>query len=366
MLLPDINQESFFSSPNDLVTAVLGSPQPAKGADPVTPPPPPPDEPKFGDVPASAFNTALPLATEGLVTRIEDIKSLHEQAQKATALATRISELESTQANAFKPASPFVEKLNSLVASGADSARIAAYWSLANSDLDAMSPLDIISFSTKLEHPTLSDAEVKDYVLAKYGLDGDEIDINSLPAAKMAQLKIESSQAKAKLETERVRLETITPQMPSDDNSGAMRKVQGEASATFWNEVLTGIPVQPKFSFEDSEKGIPKYEFNFNPRPEVLAAARESVLNYVRENPDAYPKTQDGAKAISEAVNTLVMSHSTQDFMRAMFLDMHNSMLQEFATRNAGPIPDRSDAARAAPPKQQTESLVQKVLGNRQ
>lgn len=355
--------EPVVPAPQDLVSLIMGAGEPAKGAD--NTPPPQVDVPKIGDVPADQFYSALTSATGVEVKSVDEIKSWRENASKAEEYQRRLSELEAAASGTIKPANGFVAKLNDLLANGADAARVSAFWQLSNADIDKMDPLDVIVFQHEIENPGLSKDEVKAFVLNKYGLDLEGVDVNSLPAAKSAQLKIESAAAAAKLKAERVALETINPQAPAAPDLEA-RKVQGQAAATYWNEVVTALPTAITFEYEDAEKGVDGYKFEFNPRPEVVARARQIVLDDVRNRPEAYPKNLEGAKAVKDSISSLIQMMSIDDFKRAMFLDIYNDMRQQAFRKTAGSLPPRPQGTVTTPPpetqKQALPDLSQLVL----
>lgn len=333
----------------DLISLVMGAQPTAKGADQA---PPEPQVERIGNVPLPDFSFALETATGGAFKSVDDLRAAQQAAQKAAEYQAKVSELEAKAQGTFKPANDFVAKLNDLLASGADASKVENFWRLSNTDLNALAPLDVIVLQKQMENPGLSTSDLRAYVLAEYGLDGDDVDINALTGAKAAKIQMDANSAKQKLQAERVALERVVPQS-ADPNAEAMKQVQGQAAAAFWNDVLVSLPATVKFSYEDKERGIQPYTFEYNPRPEVVSAARAAVLEDVKARPDQYPKTQEGAQRIKEAVDGLVAIYSREDAQKAMFLDLYAAMQQQAALRNAGPIPNRTDAA----PPPQTNKL---------
>lgn len=330
----------------DLISLVMGSQPTAKGADQA--PSEPPVE-RVGNVPLPDFSSALETATGGAFKSIDDLRAAQQAAQREYEYQAKVSELEAKVQGAFKPVNDFVAKLNDLLASGADAQKVENFWRLANTDLNSMTPLDLLVFQKQVENPGLSASDLRAYVLAEYGLDGDDVDINALPGAKAAKLQIDANAARQKLQAERVALEQVAPK-GADPNAEAMRQVQGQAAAAFWNDVLVALPATVNFKYEDKERGIPAYTFEYKPKPEVVDAARQAVLQDVMARPDQYPKTQEGAQRIKEAVDGLVAIYSREEAQRAMFLDLWAALNQQAVLKNAGPIPNRADIV---PPAQE-------------
>ncbi len=345
------------STPADLVSLVLGDVV-AKGAATQTNEPP---VEKIGNVPITDFMPAFEQATG--FKSIDEVKSLRESIGQLDEYKRKVSELESRPV-APKYASAFVEKLDQLVASGADQSKIGAYWTLATADVDAMEPLDVLVMQKSIANPGISKDSIRAYVLAENGIDGDDIDLKALPPAKAAMLQIKANEAKAEIAKTRVAFETVqNTAMPSNE-AQQMRQVQGQAAATFWNEVLAQLPVSVKYQqAPDAEKGIGGYEFNFNPRPEVVEASRQAILQAVAQNPDMYPKTKEGASAMHRDFVALVRSNSHEDFMRAMFHDVYNSVRQEFVRKNAGPVPNQVDPPKPNASKPALPGIMELVKG---
>lgn len=344
------------AGPDDLIKAVIGAQaQPELGSQQNATPPAEPE--KIGGLPVDQFLPAFEAATG--FKSIDEVKALREQVGEIETWKTKASELEAKIGSSPKFANQFVEKLNDIIASGADVAKINAYWQLANADLDTKSPLDILLMQKQMEHHGLAPDALKAYVLSKYGLDSEDIDINSLPAAKAAELQIEAETAKQKLLAERVKLETVSaPQQTANVANDEMRRVEAQQSANFWGQFLAAIPAQIPFSYEeDAEKGIPKYDFNFAPKPETVAAVKQQIIAAISENPNLFPKTEEGARQLQGTFNQMLQAQSMQDFQRAMFLDLFNSMRAEFVAKNSGPIPNQSQPQQRPQSDQKAPSL---------
>ena len=345
------------STPTDLVSLVLGDAA-AKGAAPASAEPP---VDKIGNVPVTEFMPALEQATG--FKSLDEVKALREQAAALDEYKRKVSELESRPVTP-KYASEFVARLDQLVASGADQAKVSAYWTLANANIEAMEPIDILVMQKSLANPGISPDAIRAYVLSENGLDGEDVDLKSLPPAKLAQIQIKANEAKGEIAKERVAFETAQPKPDGSAEANQMRQVQGQAAAPFWGEVLSQLPATINYRQDpDAEKNIQGYEFNFNPRPEVVTAARQAMIQAVAQNPDMYPKTKEGAGAMHRDFLKLVEANSLDDFKRAMFLDMSNSIMQEFVRRNAGPVPNHIDPPRPNESKSKLPAIMDLVKG---
>lgn len=348
---------SVASTPTDLISLVLGDAA-AKGAAQQN------NEPtveKIGNVPLTDFLPAFEQATG--FKSVDEVKALREQVGQIEEYKRKVSELEARPVTP-KYANAFVEKLDQLIASGADQSKVNAYWTLANANIDAMDPLDVLVMQKSIANPGISADSIRAYVLAENGIDGEDIDLKALPPAKAAQLQIKANEAKAEIAKSRTAFETVQSTAIPSNEAQQMRQVQGQAAATFWNEVLTQLPVAVKYEQSpDPEKGIGGYEFNFNPRPEVVTAARQALLQAVAQNPDMYPKTKEGASAMHRDFVALVRSNSHDDFMRAMFLDVYNSVRAEFVRKNAGPVPNQVDPPKPNASKSALPEIMELVKG---
>lgn len=316
---------------------------------------------KYGNVPVAEFVPALEAAT-GFKT-VDEIKALREQAQQFEAVRQRATELEAKVASAPKFAATFVEKLNSLVESGADPARLNAWWSLANTDLDKVDPIDLLVMQKQLQNPGMSKEMLHAYVLSEHGIDADGgVDMATLPPAKAAKLQIEANQAKTALLAEKASIETVTPAngQAHDPAIAQMREVQVQKATNFWGEFLGGLSASIPFQFEDAEKGIPKYSFDFTPRAEVVDAARKQVLAAIATDPNMFPFTAEGAAQMKATFDGIVAMASVSDMQRAMFLDVYNSVRAASVARNAA----TPTGAQAVPPAQGTQAKALTALMN--
>jgi hypothetical protein len=324
--------------PDTLINAVLGNKAPELGNQA----PPPAAVEKYGDIPVTDFMPAFKAAT-GFET-IDEVIGLREQIAQAEQWKAKAAELEAKVTSAPGFASPFVEKLNAVVASGADHAKLNAWWSLANTDLSQKSDIEVLVMQKQLQHPSMSPDMLKAYVLSEMGIEADgEIDLASLPAHKVAKLQIDAAGARAALDAEKAKIETVSaPQAQVDTGAAEMKKVESQQSVNFWGQFLGAVPAVIPFSIEDAEKGIPKYDFSFNPKPEAIAGVKNEILAAIAQNPNLFPKTEEGARQLQDTFNQMLQARSMADFQRAMFLDVYNAMKQEFVAKNAGQIPTQT------------------------
>lgn len=356
------NQNNFVpAGPDTLINAVLGNQAPELGNQA-----PPVEVEKYGNIPVTDFLPAFEAATG--FKSIDEVKTLREQLAQVEELKAKATELEAKVAEAPKFANAFVEKLNQVVASGADHAKLNAWWQLANTDLSQKSDLDVLVMQKQLQHPSMSPDMLKAYVLAEYGIEADgDIDLASLPAHKAAKLQIDASKAKEELAAEKATIETVNnPQAQVNPAAAEMKKVEAQQATNFWGQFLGAIPAAIPFSIEDAEKGIPKYDFNFTPKPEVIAEVKNEILAAIAQNPGMFEKNEQGARSLQNTFNQLVQARSLADFQRALFMDVFNSMKQQFVAKNAGQIPTTPTIAPKEPPKQQNalDAVLATMRGN--
>lgn len=344
--------------PDTLINAVLGNKAPELGNQA----PPPAAVEKYGDIPVTDFMPAFKAAT-GFET-IDEVKGLREQIAQAEQWKAKVSELEAKVTSTPGFASPFVEKLNQVVLSGADHAKLNAWWSLANTDLSQKSDFEVVVMQTQLKYPGMTSDKVRAYVLDQLGVEADgDIDIASLPAHKAARLEIDAVEARKQLAAEKAAIETVsTPQAQVDTATVEMRKVESQQSVNFWGQFLGAVPAVIPFSIEDAEKGIPKYDFNFTPKPEVVAEVKNRLLAAIAENPGMFPKNEEGARNLQETFDTMLNAKTKDDFKRAMFMDVYNAMKQEFVAKNAGQIPTQTTQPQK-PQESRVPSMADVIAG---
>lgn len=296
---------------------------------------------KFGDVPRDQFLSALEPATGGRVKSLDDLNGLFQKASEVETWQKKYSELEQS---APKFSASWIEDLNKMVAGGADKGKLNTWWTLSNTDLEAISPVEALVLQAKMTHDGLSDEEARAYVLGNYGIDDGEgnLSLENLPAHKASALKVDALKAKQELGAKRA------------DISGSLAKAAENSAAAHnpvdvvavreqlraWTETVVKLPAEIKFSLPANvESGHPEYGFSFNPKPEIIDAARRAVVNTIAQNPAAFPRTEAGEKQVVDLFNHLVMSASRDDFNRAMFLDVYASVMQAQAKANAGRLP---------------------------
>lgn len=280
------------------------------------------------------------------------------------AIKTRANELEDQVSKSFKPANPWVEKLNTLVAGGATFEDINTFTALTSIDVDKMSPLEAISRRIAIEYPGMSPEHIQAHLTQEYGYvpeteDGDGkkvLDESKIPPELAFKLNKEAKEARDMIRDKQAAYDKVEAQQAAkvDEPSAEMQRVQAAAAEASWTPILTAQDISVSFEVEASkEDGRPAYRFDFKPKPEIVQEAREAMLREIKLNPGKYPVSEATRKVIADSMDMYVKLASLGDWQRALFMDVYNSATQMAAQRYAGKLPEGDANKRPAEqPKQ--------------
>lgn len=369
----------------DLFRLVTGEAQPA--AQPA-PPASPQDPPVQENTPATPAAPAPPAVDQSFdqqmaarlaeitgdkIKTVDDFATFYNGVQDYDTLKGRVSELEGAPKVAF--ANDWVKQVNDLAGSGAGLPEVMQFAKLALTDLDKISPIDAMRMQISMEYPTMEPEHIDAYLAEEYGhfQEGDEggvkvLDESRMAPAAAAKLRMEGQKAKDYIASKRVAFEQKISQAAGASGAGTapdegLLKVQAEQAKASWTPTISAA--NPVVSFEmpaDADTGREAYSFSFNPRPEVVQAARQAMLAEIAANPSAYPVNEQTMEAVNKNIEMYVQLASLDDFKRAMFLDIYNGALQTASARYSGGIPKAPTSAQG---RSQQPHPTQNAAGNK-
>lgn len=291
-------------------------------------------EPSYGDVPADIFKNALRAATGGA---LEDPAAINELLKLRDRHQETVSELEQFRAKAaIKPfASDFVERMNALVEAGTSPDRIQQFVNLSMTEVDKIPPYQALHMATAMQKPHFSPSEVAAFIEDTYGVT-PETDVNNLPGNIAYKVKDALVAASNYLNQERVALGELKAEQVNLQRQEFTTQAVGA-----WKEILPSLSPKIAFAVKDDARGI-DYNLDYTIPKEVAAQAHAMTLQTIAQNPEAYPRTQQGLQLVREVYDRWANLLDRENIYKALAFDMHAKAYSEAAAKYGGPIPNRT------------------------
>lgn len=297
-------------------------------------PEPPPE--KYGEVPASQFIAALETFSNGAIKSPADIQALMAERQKVQEYQAQISEFQAkSQVSPY--ASPLVQKINELAASGASVTEMQKYLQYQSIDPQALSDADAYRKQMEFKYPMLTGEQITAMIDEQFNPD-QVAENNPLVTAKF---KVAATEARNYLQTLKVQSEQPESMQARIQQEQQLRHIQGE-----WGKVIdkAGNTLKGVFAekFDDME-----YSYTHQFSQEALFFAKKVALDWATTN--RIPFTQEGLQAVMSVMEQQAAGHDRHNIQKNLSQDLFAKAKLSALKQTAGPPPPQIPGASVQP-----------------
>lgn len=282
----------------------------------------------IGDLPIEQFQKALETFTGGAVKDPAQIKSYITAAAERDQFASKIREYEAKQS--ISPyASPLAEKVNAMLASGAQLPEVQRFIEMQSLDVETMSGTDAYKRQLSLKYPTLNAQQIDLLVQDEFGLNVEEGEQPN----QVALLKLEKAGLDAK---EFLRQQKVAAENPQALQQRQQAEAQMSQLRNGWSQVVG--KVAQNFSrdirqkFDDSE-----YSFAYKYSPEALNAATQMAVEQAVVN--KIPLDQNGYSQVVDFIHKMATAFDFENLQTALLSDAYAKARMQVTQSASGGAP---------------------------
>lgn len=309
-------------------------PQAGNGVVNTQTPEPPPE--KYGEVPANQFIAALETFSAGAIKSPADIKALMADRQRVQEYQGKIAEFEAkSQVSPY--ASPLVQKINELAASGASVAEMQKYLQYQSIDPQALSDADAYRKQMEFKYPMLTNEQITAMIDEQFNPD-QVAEGNPLVTAKF---KVAATEARNYLQTLKVQSEQPESMQARMQQEQQLRHIQTE-----WGKVIdkAGNNLKGVFAqkFDDFE-----YNYTHQYSPEAINLAKQDALAWASAN--RIPFTQEGLQKVMSVMEQQAAGYDRNNLQQKLAQDLYTKARLASLKQTAGGPPPQIPGASVQP-----------------